>query len=69
MSNNKNEGIHNHTVSEKRRKVLKATGAATIAGAAVWQKPMLNSVVLPAHAQTSMVSMPLTFSGSTGTSF
>ena len=52
--------------SSNRRKVLKTAGVATVAGAAAWQKPMLQSMVLPAHAQTSMVSMPITLTGSSG---
>jgi len=39
--------------NEKRRKVLKTAGVATVAAGA-WQKPVLNSVITPAHAQTSM---------------
>ena len=38
--------------NEKRRKVLKTAGVATVAAGA-WHKPVLNSVVTPAHAQTS----------------
>ena len=38
--------------NEKRRKVLKTAGVATVAAGA-WHKPVLNSVITPAHAQTS----------------
>ena len=41
-----------------RRKVLKSAGiVGGVAAGAVWHKPAINSVLLPAHAQTSMVSL------------
>jgi len=40
--------------NEKRRKVLKTAGVATVAAGA-WHKPILNSVITPAHAQTSVM--------------
>lgn len=38
-----------------RRKVLKTAGVAGVAAGA-WHKPVINSVVSPAHAQTSVVT-------------
>jgi hypothetical protein len=53
-------------VSEKRRKVLKGAGVAAAAGA-VWHKPVLDSMVVPAHAQTTDAPMQIVLAGSTGT--
>lgn len=36
-----------------RRKVLKVVGSTSLAAGALWKKPVLNTVVVPAHAQTS----------------
>ena len=42
----------------QRRKFLKnGAAAAAIATLPAWQKPLVNAVVLPAHAQTSTVSV------------
>lgn len=43
--------------NETRRKTLKTLA---LAAPAVWSKPVLNTVLLPAHAQTSMCSLCLT---------
>ncbi|MEM7196261.1 MAG: hypothetical protein AAF402_15055 [Pseudomonadota bacterium] len=40
---------------EHRRRLLRASGIATV-GLAVWQKPVIRHVALPAHAQTTQVS-------------
>jgi len=49
MASNKNKSL-------VRRKLVLLTGVSGIAGltADVWLKPVVNSVVLPVHAQTSM---------------
>jgi len=65
MSSNKPTLTNNNAVSEQgadnnnsRRRVLKKAGVATsVVAASAWVKPSLNSVILPAHAQTSMVVM------------
>ena len=50
--------------SESRRKLLKAIGAssgAIVAGKSLpesWSRPVVDSVLLPAHAQTSMIPPP-----------
>lgn len=51
-----------------RRNVLKsvAVGSAVVSGQALqgkWMKPVVESVVLPAHAQTSVISSPTSFAG------
>jgi len=48
------------TTNEKRRKVLKTAGVAggVVATGAHWHKPILDAVLLPAHAQTSMAPPP-----------
>lgn len=45
----------------RRRKILTGTLAASAAGA-VWHKPLVNSIVLPAHAQMSIVQLSETIS-------
>ena len=63
----------NNKTPEERRKALKkilaGTGAVTVAAAAPekWTRPVVHSVVLPAHAQTSTdptPTIPLNFSDS-----
>lgn len=41
--------------NQTRRKVLGSATALSVAGS-VWQKPFIDAVVLPAHAQTSIVA-------------
>ena len=52
----------------KRRKVLKTASVATVAAGA-WHKPVLNSVVTPAHAQTSAVAPLMGAGASSSTPF
>lgn len=60
-TDSRTDGISN--TNKSRRKVLKKAGVAGGAAAvAAWTKPSLNSVVLPAHAQTTG---PLTLGGIT----
>ena len=59
---------NNKTNTENRRRAMKkiATGGGVVIGAAsapAWIKPVIESVVLPAHAQTSAVVLTGTFSG------
>ncbi len=54
----------NDSKREDRRRALKsAMTAAGIAGVATWSKPVVESIVLPAHAETSP-SEPVSMSGS-----
>lgn len=83
MTNEKEVLTQNESTDTNRRKALKlAAGGGLVSGAALtsntWTKPVVNAVLLPAHAQTSLeegdmdASMdgsmdgpPTTFSGST----
>ena len=63
MAESKKE--NNHQVNDGRRKAVRniLTGAGVTAGVGVvankaWMEPVINAVVLPAHAQTSVISMP-----------
>ena len=48
------EPVENDVANKKRRKVLKTAGVAGGAiAASQWHKPVLDSVVTPAHAQTT----------------
>ncbi|MGH1540253.1 MAG: hypothetical protein ACRBHB_07510 [Arenicella sp.] len=53
------------TTNQSRRKILTGSAIAGVSAAAIWHKPILQSVVLPAHAQTSVVSpaLPASFFG------
>jgi len=57
MSDSK-QGKQNASTNEKRRKVLKTAGIAggVAATGAHWHKPVLDAMLLPAHAQTSMTA-------------
>ena len=59
--NKKPENVNNN----RRRAVLGAVGGAS--ALAVWHKPVITSVVLPAHAQMSPTTMALTFFASGAT--
>lgn len=48
--------MENKETNKQRRAVLKTAGVAG-AAAGAWHKPVLNAVVSPAHAQTSVVEM------------
>ncbi len=61
MSVSQQENEKGTRVSEKnkdktnqRRKLLLGVGASS--AIAVWQKPVINSLIIPAHAQTSMLA-------------
>ena len=57
---------NNKDAKASRRKFLAFGGATTLGIAAVpgsWTKPVINSVVLPAHAQTSMCMADTTVGG------
>lgn len=63
-----NISVH-ETAAEDRRRVLKASVAAgVVLSSTQWAKPIVNAVMLPAHAQTSEVCPDLSVSFS-GTSF
>lgn len=49
------------TTSIDRRKLLTVTAVATVSP--LWVKPVINAVVLPAHAQTSMCMTDMTVGG------
>jgi len=49
--------------SESRRKTITAAVSSIVVGS-VWYKPLVNSIVTPAHAQTSVASTSI--SGSSG---
>lgn len=57
---------NNHNRGSLRRKVLKSIVAGTGAAAAAahlpesWTRPVVNSVMLPVHAQTSLPPPPIT---------
>lgn len=51
----------NMTTNLKRRKLLAVTAVATTSP--LWAKPVINAVVLPAHAQTSMCMTDMTVGG------
>ncbi|MGH1540438.1 MAG: hypothetical protein ACRBHB_08440 [Arenicella sp.] len=59
---NKKDSKNNIRHTEKRRKALKTltavSGVAAIGAGAKWGKPMLETIVTPAHAQTSVVTPP-----------
>lgn len=58
------------TAEESRRKLLKKLAAGGVAGAAlpaVWSKPVIDSVVLPVHAQTTGVGVIVGGGGGGGT--
>ena len=61
------DSLHDKTnkpTNQKRRKVLKTAGVAGgVIAAAQWHKPALDTILLPAHAQTS-VAGPTTLVGS-----
>ncbi len=61
MSDSK-QGKQNASTNEKRRKVLKTAGIAggVAATGAHWHKPVLDAMLLPAHAQMSMAAPVLT---------
>ena len=69
MQENINMQTADLTSQAKQRRRLLTTGA--IAGLApVWGKPLINSIVLPAHAQTSMCVTDMTVGGPlTGNAF
>ena len=63
MSKEKKQAVDQ--INDDRRKVVRnlLTGAGVTAGVGVvansaWMEPVINTVMLPAHAQTSMVSLP-----------
>lgn len=48
--------MHSDATSAARRRLLQAAGGSALAGAALsvgWQRPVVESVILPAHAQTT----------------
>ena len=47
--------MKNKTINTRRRALQGITGAAAIV---VWHKPVINTIVLPAHAETSPVPSP-----------
>lgn len=62
------ESNNNSEQNKSRRRVLKKAGVATsVVAVSAWVKPSLNTVILPAHAQTSM--MNLMMSGGTSSDF
>jgi len=66
MTNNTDLRTQNNATNSQRRTALKlAASSGLLSGAALtsgsWTKPAINAVLLPAHAQTSMMTV---FSGS-----
>lgn len=59
MENNKSEQNSNNASRRRLLKALATTGGAMATGSAVlpakWVSPVVNSIMLPAHAQTSLV--------------
>jgi hypothetical protein len=49
--------IHGNSMDKSKRRIAKALGV-TGAGAAVWKKPVVESVSLPAHASVSCACAP-----------
>ncbi|MFT6408069.1 MAG: hypothetical protein ACJAQ6_001485 [Arenicella sp.] len=49
--------VEKNKLSQAQRRLLLGTSVTSVA-AAVWHKPLINAIVLPAHAQTSTVTAP-----------
>ena len=47
--------MKNKTINTRRRALQGITGAAAVV---VWHKPIINSIVLPSHAETSPIPSP-----------
>ncbi len=54
--------VDNKTLGSAQRRLLMG-GSLTGVAAVMWHKPLINTIVLPAHAQTSVVATALTFFG------